>query len=79
MIFVADGVGDDISMSGFKDMQSDQSGAESASEALGQNIDGGTSPDTVSATSQSIDEPTKDLVKTLPFNTIMPSNVLYYP
>ncbi|KAJ8386696.1 hypothetical protein AAFF_G00168120 [Aldrovandia affinis] len=60
-----DGVGDDISISGFKDMQGDQSGAESASEALGQNMDGGISPDTVSATSQSIDEPTKDLVSVL--------------
>ncbi|KAG7456238.1 hypothetical protein MATL_G00249590 [Megalops atlanticus] len=60
-----DGVGDDISISGFKDVPSDQSGAESANEALGQNMDGGVSPDTVSATSQSIDEPTKDLVSVL--------------
>ncbi|KAJ8381641.1 hypothetical protein SKAU_G00024190 [Synaphobranchus kaupii] len=60
-----DGVGDDLSISGFKDVQCDQSGVESASEALGQNIDGGVSPDTVSATSQSIDEPTKDLVSVL--------------
>ncbi|XP_035282948.1 UHRF1-binding protein 1-like isoform X4 [Anguilla anguilla] len=60
-----DGAGDDLSMSGFKDVQSDQSGAESANEALGPNADGGASPDTVSATSQSIDEPTKDLVSVL--------------
>ncbi|KAG9345689.1 hypothetical protein JZ751_008833 [Albula glossodonta] len=67
-----DGVGDDISISGFKDMQSDQSVAESANEALGQSIEGGISPDTVSATSQSIDEPTKDLVLTLLSTTITP-------
>ncbi|KAJ8261826.1 hypothetical protein GJAV_G00158860 [Gymnothorax javanicus] len=60
-----DGVGDDLSISGLKDAQSDQSGAESANEALGLITDGGASPDTVSATSQSIDEPAKDLVSVL--------------
>ncbi|KAA8580243.1 hypothetical protein FQN60_005778 [Etheostoma spectabile] len=57
---------DDVSMSGFKDAISEQSATESATEAvIGQEQEGGVSPDTVSATSQSIDDPTKDLVSVL--------------
>ncbi|XP_034719502.1 UHRF1-binding protein 1-like isoform X2 [Etheostoma cragini] len=57
---------DDVSMSGFKDAISEQSATESATEAvIGQEQEGGVSPDTVSATSQSIDHPTKDLVSVL--------------
>lgn len=55
---------DDVSISGFKDAISEQSTTESATEAvIGQEHEGGVSPDTVSATSQSIDEPTKDIVR----------------
>uniref|UniRef100_A0A8C9YYG5 Bridge-like lipid transfer protein family member 3B n=1 Tax=Sander lucioperca TaxID=283035 RepID=A0A8C9YYG5_SANLU len=44
----------------------EQSATESATEAvIGQEQEGGVSPDTVSATSQSIDDPTKDLVSVL--------------
>lgn len=51
-------------MSGFKDTVSEQSATESATEAVTvQEQEGGASPDSVSATSQSIDEPTKDLVR----------------
>uniref|UniRef100_A0A3Q3LVR7 Bridge-like lipid transfer protein family member 3B n=1 Tax=Mastacembelus armatus TaxID=205130 RepID=A0A3Q3LVR7_9TELE len=57
---------DDVSISGFKDSISEQSAAESATEAvIGQEQEGGVSPDTVSATSQSIDETTKDIVSVL--------------
>ncbi|XP_046873635.1 UHRF1-binding protein 1-like isoform X1 [Hypomesus transpacificus] len=57
---------DDVSISGYKDAAPQQSAAvESASEAIGPEQDGGVSPDTVSATSQSIDEPTKDMVSVL--------------
>ncbi|XP_076014978.1 bridge-like lipid transfer protein family member 3B isoform X1 [Genypterus blacodes] len=57
---------DDVSISGYKDAVSEQSTTESAAEAVtGQEQEGGVSPDTVSATSQSIDEPTKDLVSVL--------------
>ncbi|XP_071357985.1 bridge-like lipid transfer protein family member 3B isoform X1 [Trachinotus anak] len=57
---------DDVSISGFKDAISEQSATESATEAvIGQEQEGGVSPDTVSATSQSIDEPTKDMVSVL--------------
>ncbi|XP_037837047.1 UHRF1-binding protein 1-like isoform X2 [Kryptolebias marmoratus] len=57
---------DDVSISGFKDTISEQSATESATEAVtGQEQEGGASPDSVSATSQSIDEPTKDLVSVL--------------
>lgn len=57
---------DDVSISGFKDVISEQSATESATEAAtGQEQEGGVSPDTVSATSQSIDEPTKDIVSVL--------------
>ncbi|XP_041819780.1 UHRF1-binding protein 1-like isoform X3 [Chelmon rostratus] len=57
---------DDVSISGFKDGISEQSATESATEAvIGQEQEGGVSPDTVSATSQSTDDPTKDLVSVL--------------
>ncbi|KAL2076714.1 hypothetical protein ACEWY4_027689 [Coilia grayii] len=56
---------DDVSMSGFKDALSEHSTAESASEVLVPSADGAVSPDAVSATSQSIDEPTKDMVSVL--------------
>ena len=55
---------DDVSISGFKDVISEQSATECAPEAAsGPEQEGGVSPDTVSATSQSIDEPTKDIVR----------------
>ena len=53
-----------MSISGFKDAISEQSATESATEAVTCQ-EGGASPDTVSATSQSIDEPTKDVVRYL--------------
>lgn len=57
---------DDVSISGFKDAISEQSATESAAEAVtGQEQEGGVSPDTVSATSQSTDDPTKDIVSVL--------------
>ncbi|CAI5636150.1 bridge-like lipid transfer protein family member 3B isoform X3 [Oreochromis niloticus] len=57
---------DDVSISGFKDVISEQSTAESAIEApTGQEHEGGESPDSASAASQSIDEPTKDTVSVL--------------
>ncbi|XP_068573464.1 bridge-like lipid transfer protein family member 3B isoform X1 [Cebidichthys violaceus] len=57
---------DDVSISGFKDAVGEQSATESATEAvIGQEQEGGVSPDTVSATSQSIDDPTKDIVSVL--------------
>ncbi|XP_062338595.1 UHRF1-binding protein 1-like [Osmerus eperlanus] len=57
---------DDVSISGYKDAVPQQSAtAESANEAIGPEQDGGVSPDTVSATSQSIDETTKDMVSVL--------------
>ncbi|XP_062238926.1 UHRF1-binding protein 1-like isoform X1 [Platichthys flesus] len=57
---------DDVSMSGFKDGVSEQSATERAAEAVfSQEQEGGVSPDTVSATSQSIDEPIKDTVSVL--------------
>ncbi|XP_054480504.1 UHRF1-binding protein 1-like isoform X3 [Anoplopoma fimbria] len=57
---------DDMSISGFKDAVSEQSATESATEAvIGQEQEGGVSPDTVSAASQSIDDPTKDTVSVL--------------
>ncbi|KAM4711967.1 bridge-like lipid transfer protein family member 3B isoform 3-T3 [Anableps anableps] len=57
---------DDVSISGFKDAISEQSVPESATEAVTvQEKEGGTSPDSVSAASQSIDEPTKDTVSVL--------------
>uniref|UniRef100_A0A8C2ZXS4 Bridge-like lipid transfer protein family member 3B n=1 Tax=Cyclopterus lumpus TaxID=8103 RepID=A0A8C2ZXS4_CYCLU len=57
---------DDVSISGFKDAVGEQSATESAAEAvIGQEQEGGVSPDTVSATSQSTDDPTKDTVSVL--------------
>ncbi|KAM9335091.1 bridge-like lipid transfer protein family member 3B isoform 2-T2 [Symphorus nematophorus] len=57
---------DDVSISGFKDAISEQSATESAAEApTAQEQEGGASPDTVSATSQSTDDPTKDIVSVL--------------
>ncbi|XP_055761890.1 bridge-like lipid transfer protein family member 3B isoform X3 [Salvelinus fontinalis] len=62
---------DDVSISGFKDVVRDQSATEIAKEAAALAAmgtgeqDGAGSPDTVSATSQSIDEPTKDMVSVL--------------
>ena len=59
---------DDVSISGFKDVVREQSATEIAKEAAAVAAmgtgeqDGAGSPDTVSATSQSIDEPTKDMV-----------------
>lgn len=61
---------DDVSISGFKDAISEQSATESATEAVtGQEQEGGVSPDTVSATSQSTDDPTKDVVRYPNFET----------
>lgn len=55
---------DDVSISGFKDAISEQSATESATEAaIGQEQEGAVSPDTVSAASQSTDDPTKDIVR----------------
>ncbi|XP_044042055.1 UHRF1-binding protein 1-like isoform X3 [Siniperca chuatsi] len=57
---------DDVSISGFKDAISEQSATENATEAvIGQEQEGGVSPDSVSATSQSTDDPTKDTVSVL--------------
>ncbi|XP_043963669.1 UHRF1-binding protein 1-like isoform X2 [Gambusia affinis] len=57
---------DDVSISGFKDAISEQNVPESAAEAVTvQDKDGAASPDSVSATSQSIDEPAKDTVSVL--------------
>ncbi|XP_065807233.1 UHRF1-binding protein 1-like isoform X1 [Labrus bergylta] len=57
---------DDVSISGFKDAIIEQSNTESATEAvIGREQEGGVSPDTVSATSQSTDDPTKDVVSVL--------------
>ncbi|KAM8883761.1 bridge-like lipid transfer protein family member 3B isoform 1-T1 [Synchiropus picturatus] len=57
---------DDVSISGFKDAISEQSTTESALEAAtGPEPEGAVSPDTDSAASQSMDEPTKDVVSVL--------------
>ncbi|KAL7857810.1 hypothetical protein AOLI_G00179120 [Acnodon oligacanthus] len=56
---------DDISISGFKAPLSEPTAPERATEVLVQDGDDAQSPDAVSATSQSIDEPTKDLVSVL--------------
>ncbi|XP_028305523.1 bridge-like lipid transfer protein family member 3B isoform X2 [Gouania willdenowi] len=53
---------DDVSMSGFKDVSGEQSTAEGVAAPRPEE---NRSPDTVSATSQSIDEPTKDVVSVL--------------
>ncbi|XP_061523827.1 UHRF1-binding protein 1-like isoform X3 [Phycodurus eques] len=54
---------DDMSISGFK--ATNESSAEAAAAAPGPEQEGGVSPDTVSAASQSIDEPSKDIVSVL--------------
>ncbi|XP_078797702.1 bridge-like lipid transfer protein family member 3B isoform X8 [Oryzias latipes] len=57
---------DDVSISGFKGAVSEQIAMESANEAVvRKEQEGGASPDSASAASQSIDEPTKDLVSVL--------------
>ncbi|KAL0962999.1 hypothetical protein UPYG_G00348190 [Umbra pygmaea] len=60
---------DDVSVLGFKDSLVERSAPESASDAAAGTAiaeqDSAGSPDTVSATSQSIDEPTKDMVSVL--------------
>nr|XP_057934390.1 UHRF1-binding protein 1-like isoform X2 [Doryrhamphus excisus] len=53
---------DDMSISGFKAAVSEQSATESAAVT---EQEGAVSPDTVSATSQSMEEPTKDIVSVL--------------
>ncbi|XP_041113225.1 UHRF1-binding protein 1-like isoform X3 [Polyodon spathula] len=60
-----DAISEDISMSGFKNVMSDQSPAESANEALGN--ESGMSPDAISAASQSIEENIKDLMSVVVF------------
>ncbi len=68
---------DDVSISGFKDAISEQSATESATEAvIGQEQEGGVSPDTVSATSQSTDDPTKDIVRYKHFKSV--KNIYIY-
>uniref|UniRef100_A0A3B3BI38 Bridge-like lipid transfer protein family member 3B n=1 Tax=Oryzias melastigma TaxID=30732 RepID=A0A3B3BI38_ORYME len=57
---------DDVSISGFKEAVGEQNATESAAEAVaGKEQEGGVSPDSTSAASQSIDEPTKDTVSVL--------------
>ncbi|XP_076862892.1 bridge-like lipid transfer protein family member 3B isoform X1 [Brachyhypopomus gauderio] len=56
---------DDMSISGFKAALSESSVPEQATDALMQDGDDSQSPDAVSATSQSTDDPTKDLVSVL--------------
>ncbi|XP_052410490.1 UHRF1-binding protein 1-like isoform X5 [Carassius gibelio] len=56
---------DDISISGFKDVQNEQISTEGTNVTLAQEADEGQSPDAISNASQSIDEPTKDLVSVL--------------
>ncbi|XP_062850299.1 UHRF1-binding protein 1-like isoform X2 [Trichomycterus rosablanca] len=56
---------DDVSISGFKATLSDPNATERATEVLVQDADETQSPDAVSATSQSTDDPTKDLVSVM--------------
>ncbi|XP_059367208.1 bridge-like lipid transfer protein family member 3B isoform X4 [Carassius carassius] len=56
---------DDISISGFKDVLNEQISTEGTNVTLAQEADEGQSPDAISAASQSIDEPMKDLVSVL--------------
>ncbi|XP_035377760.1 UHRF1-binding protein 1-like isoform X4 [Electrophorus electricus] len=56
---------DDMSISGFKATLCESSVPEQATEALMQDGDDSQSPDAVSATSQSTDEPTKDMISVL--------------
>lgn len=55
-------VTDDISVSGFKEGLNEQISTEGTNVTLAQEADEAQSPDAISAASQSIDEPTKDLV-----------------
>jgi len=55
-------VTDDISVSGFKEGLSEQIYTEGTNVTLAQEADEAQSPDAISAASQSIDEPTTDLV-----------------
>ncbi|XP_058629325.1 UHRF1-binding protein 1-like isoform X1 [Onychostoma macrolepis] len=56
---------DDVSISGFKEVLNEQISTEGTSVTLAQEADEAQSPDAISAASQSIDEPTKDLVSVL--------------
>ncbi|KTG47534.1 hypothetical protein cypCar_00026086 [Cyprinus carpio] len=56
---------DDISMSGYKEVLNEQISSEGTNVTLAQEADETQSPDAISAASQSIDEPTKDLVSVL--------------
>ncbi|XP_048010588.1 UHRF1-binding protein 1-like isoform X5 [Megalobrama amblycephala] len=56
---------DDVSISGFKEVLNEQISTEGANVSLAQEADETQSPDAMSAASQSIDEPTKDLVSVL--------------
>ncbi|XP_067284496.1 UHRF1-binding protein 1-like isoform X2 [Pseudorasbora parva] len=56
---------DDVSISGFKDALNEQISTEGANVSVAQEADEAQSPDAISAASQSIDEPTKDLVSVL--------------
>lgn len=55
-------VSDDVSISGFKEVRNEQISTEGTNVTLAQEADEAQSPDAISAASQSIDEPTKDLV-----------------
>ncbi|XP_026065503.1 UHRF1-binding protein 1-like isoform X2 [Carassius auratus] len=56
---------DDISISGYKEDPNEQISSEGTIVTLAQEADETQSPDAISAASQSIDEPTKDLVSVL--------------
>lgn len=56
---------DDVSVSGFKEGLNEQISTEGTNVTLAQEADEAQSPDAISAASQSIDEPTKDLVSVL--------------
>ncbi|KAK2892731.1 hypothetical protein Q8A67_012719 [Cirrhinus molitorella] len=56
---------DDVSISGFKEGLTEQISTEGTNVSLAQEADEAQSPDAISAASQSIDEPTKDLVSVL--------------
>uniref|UniRef100_A0A672NT22 UHRF1-binding protein 1-like n=1 Tax=Sinocyclocheilus grahami TaxID=75366 RepID=A0A672NT22_SINGR len=56
---------DDVSISGYKDVLNEQISSDGTNVTLAQEADEAQSPDAISAASQSIDEPTKDLVSVL--------------
>ncbi|XP_043092148.1 UHRF1-binding protein 1-like isoform X3 [Puntigrus tetrazona] len=56
---------DDVSISGFKEVLNERISTEGSNVTLAQEADEAQSPDAISAASQSIDEPTKDLVSVL--------------